>query len=119
MGRNMRAGKKVKNQSGGNMQKQMEKMQAVQKQMEKMQEDMNEIETTITSGGGAVSITIGGDKQIRNISLNPEIVDPDDIEMLQDLIMTAVNEGIRKIEEISNDEMEKLTSGLGLPSGLL
>lgn len=119
MGRNMRAGKKPKKQGGGNMQQQMAQMQAVQRQMEQMQEEINKMETTATSGGGAVSVTVTGDKQIKDVKLQPEIVDPDDIEMLQDLIITAVNEAMRQMEEISGNEMNKLTSGLGLPPGLL
>ena len=120
MGRNMRAGKKPKKQgmSGGNMKQQMAQVQAMQRQMEEMQAEINEKEITATSGGGAVSVTITGDKQIKAIVLEREIVDPDDIEMLQDLIMTATNEAIRQAEELSNSEMSKLTSGLGLPPGL-
>lgn len=119
MGRNMRAGKKPKKQGGGSIQKQMEQMQAVQRQMEKIQGEIAEMETTATSGGGAVSVTVSGEKQIKEIKLQPEIVDPDDIEMLQDLILTATNEALRQMDEISNNEMNKLTSGLGLPPGLL
>lgn len=119
MGRNMRAGKKPKKPSVGNMQAQMAQVQAVQRQMEQVQEEINQMETTATSGGGAVSVTVTGEKQIKEVKLQPEIVDPDDIEMLQDLIITAVNEAMRQMEEISNNEMSKLTSGLGLPPGLL
>ncbi len=119
MGRNMRAGKKPKKQGAGNIKQQMAQMQAVQRQMEQMQEEINEMETTATSGGGAVSVTVTGDKQVKEVKLQPEIVDPDDIEMLQDLILTAVNEAMRQMDEISGDEMSKLTSSLGLPPGLL
>ena len=119
MGRNMRAGKKPKKPSAGNMQAQMAQVQAVQRQMEQVQEEINQMETTATSGGGAVSVTVTGEKQIKEVTLQPEIVDPDDIEMLQDLIITAVNEAMRQMEEISSNEMNKLTAGLGLPPGLL
>ena len=119
MGRNMRAGKKPKKPSAGKMQAQMAQVQAVQRQMEQVQEEINQMETTATSGGGAVSVTVTGEKQIKEVTLQPEIVDPDDIEMLQDLIITAVNEAMRQMEEISSNEMSKLTSGLGLPPGLL
>ena len=119
MGRNMRAGKKPKAAGGGNMKQQLAQMQAVQRQMEQLQSEINEMETTATSGGGAVSVTVSGDKQVKAINLQPEVVDPDDIEMLQDLIMTAVNEAMRQMDEISGNEMNKLTSGLGLPPGIL
>lgn len=119
MGRNMRAGKKPKKAGAGNMKQQMAQMQAVQRQMEQLQSEISEMETTATSGGGAVSVTVNGDKEIKSITLQPEVVDPDDIEMLQDLILTAVNEATRQMDEISSGEMSKLTSGLGLPPGLL
>lgn len=119
MGRNMRAGKRPKKQSGGVSMQQLEQIQAMQRQMEQMQADVAQMENTATSGGGAVSVTVTGDKQIKEIKLQPEVVDPDDIEMLQDLIMTAVNEAMRQMDEIANNEMSKLTSGLGLPPGLL
>ncbi|NLY70467.1 MAG: YbaB/EbfC family nucleoid-associated protein [Clostridiales bacterium] len=114
MGRGMRAGKKPK-QNKASMQKQMQQMQAVQKQMEEMQAKIDQQEVTTTAGGGAVSATINGKKEIVSLEIKPEVVDPDDVEMLQDLIIAAVNEGIRQIEEISSNEMSKLTSGLGLP----
>jgi len=114
MGRGMRAGKKP-SVGGGNMQKQLQQMQAVQRKMELLQAEIEAKELTTTAGGGAVSVTISGKKEITKLELKPEIVDPDDIEMLQDLIMVAVNEGIRQIEEMSNAEMSKLTGGLGIP----
>lgn len=115
MGKGMRAGKTKKPAGAGNMQAQMAKMQALQMQMEKAQAEIEEKEVTTTSGGGAVEVTVNGKKEITNITLKPEVVDPDDVEMLQDLIMVAVNEGIRQIEEISNTEMGKITGGLGIP----
>jgi len=115
MGRGMRAGKKPSMGGGGNMQKQLQQMQAVQRKMELLQAEIEAKELTTTAGGGAVSVTISGKKEITKLELKPEIVDPDDIEMLQDLIMVAVNEGIRQIEEMSNAEMSKLTGGLGIP----
>ena len=79
------------------------------------QAEIEEKEVTTTSGGGAVEVTVNGKKEITNITLKPEVVDPDDVEMLQDLIMVAVNEGLRQVEEITNSEMSKLTGGLGIP----
>lgn len=113
MGKGMRAGKKPS--SGGGMQKQLQQMQAMQRKMEVIQAEIEEKEVTATAGGGAVNVTVNGKKEIVKLELKPEVVDPEDIEMLQDLIIVAVNEGIRQIEEISNNEMSKLTGGLGIP----
>lgn len=118
MGKGMRAGKKAKAPKA-DVQQQMAQMQAVQQKMDELQGEINEMDTTATAGGGAVSVTVKGDKQISAIELKPEIVDPEDIEMLQDLIMVATNEAMRQMEEISNNEMNKLTGSLGLPPGLL
>ena len=114
MGKGMRAGKKP-SMGGGSMQKQLQQMQGMQRKMEALQAEIEEKEMTTTAGGGAVTVTINGKKEITDLQLKPEIVDPEDIEMLQDLIMVAVNEGIRQIEEMSNAEMSKLTGGLGIP----
>ena len=116
MGKGMRAGKKPSSSmGGGSMQKQLQQMQAMQRKMEALQAEIEEKEITATAGGGAVSVTVNGKKEITSLELKPEVVDPEDIEMLQDLIMVAVNEGIRQIEEMSNTEMSKLTGGLGIP----
>lgn len=116
MGKGMRAGKKPKAGGGAaNMQKQMQQMQAMQRKMEELQNEIDEMETTATSGGGAVTVTVTGKKEIKNIEMKPEVVDPDDIEMLQDLIMVAANEALRQMEEISQNEMSKLTGSLGIP----
>ena len=119
MGKGMRAGKKPSmGGGGGSMQKQLQQMQAMQRKMEALQAEIEEKELTTTAGGGAVTVTVNGKKEVTRLELKPEIVDPDDIEMLQDLIMVAVNEGIRQIEELANNEMGKLTGGLNIP-GLL
>lgn len=97
------------------MQKQLQQMQAMQRKMEVLQAEIEEKEVTTTAGGGAVTVTVSGKKEVTGLVLKPEVVDPEDIEMLQDLIMVAVNEGLRQIEEISNSEMGKLTGGLGIP----
>ena len=114
MGKGMKAGKKPNPNKGmgGNMQKQMAQMQAMQRKMEELQDKK---EVTATSGGGAVSVTVNGTKQIVSMQIKEEAVDPDDVEMLQDLIITAVNEALRQMEEVSNAEMSKLTAGLGIP----
>lgn len=115
MGKGMKAGKKPGGGGQASMQKQMQQVQAMQRRMEEMQEEINKMETTATAGGGAVSITVSGEKMITAIQIKPEVVDPDDVEMLQDLIMVAANEALRQMEEISNGEMNKLTGGLQLP----
>ncbi len=115
MGKGMRAGKRPKKQGGGNMQQQMQQMQAMQKQMDEVQAQIDEMETTATSGGGAVTVTVTGKKEIKDIVIQPDVVDPDDVEMLQDLIMTATNEALRQMEDISQSEMGKFTAGLGIP----
>ena len=115
MGKGMRAGKKPSSgMGGGSMQKQLQQMQAMQRKMEMLQAEIDEKEVE-TTGGGAVTAVINGKKEIVKLEIKPEVVDPDDIEMLQDLIMVAVNEGLRQIDEISNQEMSKLTGGLGIP----
>ncbi|GAB1475627.1 YbaB/EbfC family nucleoid-associated protein [Bacillota bacterium] len=115
MGKGMKAGKKSGGGGQANMQKQMMQMQAVQKRMEEMQAALDEKEVTATAGGGAVSVTVNGTRQLTSVSIKPEAVDPEDVEMLEDLIIAAVNEGLRQIEELSNTEMGKITGGLGLP----
>ena len=97
---------------GGNMMKQAQKMQ---EEFMKMQKELESREFTSTVGGGAVKATMIGTHALKSIEIDPSAVDPDDVEMLQDLIIVAVNEGIRQIEEISNSEMSKLTGGLGIP----
>ena len=114
MGKGMRAGKKPSG-GGGGMQKQLQQKQAMQRKMEVLQAEIEEKEVTTTAGGGAVTVTVSGKKEVTGLVLKPEVVDPEDIEMLQDLIMVAVNEGLRQIEEISNSEMGKLTGGLNIP----
>lgn len=115
MGKGMKAGKKPKAPGMGNMQKQMAQMQAMQRKMDEVQAEINEMESSATSGGGAVTVVVSGKKEIKDIQIKPEVVDPDDVEMLQDLIIVAANEALRQMEEISQNEMSKLTAGLGIP----
>ena len=104
---------------GMNMNNIMKQAQKMQKQMVEMQEALNEKTLEMTSGGGAVKIVISGKKEIQSIKIDPEVVDPDDVEMLEDLILSAVNEAIRQAEEMCNNEMSKLTGGFGgLGNGL-
>ncbi len=100
----------------GNMNNLMKQAQRMQRQMEESQKALEEQEYTITSGGGAVEISITGKKEITKVKISPEAVDPDDVEMLEDLIMAAVNEAIKKVEEASANAMSKFSGGLsGLP----
>lgn len=114
MGRGMRAGKKQKvGGGGGNMQQQLKQMQAMQRQMEAMQEELEAKEFTTTSGGGAVSVTANGKREIVKLDIDKDVVDPDDVEMLQDLIVAATNEALRMAEDASASMMNKMTGGLG------
>ena len=117
MGKGMKAGKKPSAGGGGgkNMQKQMAQVQAMQARMQEAQELIEAKEVEATVGGGAVTVKVNGKKELVSVLLKPEIVDPEDVEMLQDLIVAAVNEGMRQIDEISESEMGKVTGGLNLP----
>ncbi len=97
----------------GNMGNLMKQAQKMQKQMEEATKELETKEITATAGGGAVEVTVSGKKEILKVKLSEEVVDPDDIEMLEDLIVAAVNEGLRQIEEYSAQSMSKITGGLG------
>ena len=103
----------------GNMNNLMKQAQKMQKQMEEATKELEEKEITATAGGGAVEVTMTGKKEITKVKLAEEVVDPDDIEMLEDLIMAAANEAIRQIEEASQQSMSRITGGLGGINGLL
>lgn len=117
----MRAGKKPKNRQPGmggmgggkDMQKQLRQLQAMQAEMEQVQAELAEKEITSTAGGGAVEVTVNGNKEITSLKIDKAVVDPDDVEMLQDLVTAAVNEAMRQMEELSEAEMNKVTGGLG------
>ena len=85
----------------------------MQRQMEEKQKEMEEKEWEATAGGGAVTVKVSGKREVISVKLSPEVVDPDDIEMLEDLIVAATNEALRKMEEDNNAMMESLTGGLG------
>ena len=97
-------------------------MQSMIKQAQKMREDMaakqaelENCEYDVSAGGGVVNVRINGKKEILSVKLSEEIVDPEDVETLEDLIVAAVNEAIKKVESISADEMQKITGAMGLP----
>lgn len=102
----------------GNMNNMMKQVQKMQRDMAKLQEEIEQRSVEASAGGGAVTVVANGKKEIQSITIKPEAVDPDDVEMLQDLIMAAVNEAIRQADEMISREMGKLTGGLNLPGGL-
>ncbi|EFR41490.1 DNA-binding protein, YbaB/EbfC family [Selenomonas sp. oral taxon 137 str. F0430] len=104
---------------GGNMAGMMKKVQKMQNEMKKMQDDLKRRTVEVSSGGGAVKIVMDGEKQVQSLVIAPAAVDPEDIEMLQDLLSAAFNEATKKVDDMMAAEMGKLTSGLGLPPGLL
>ena len=97
----------------GNMNNLMKQAQKMQRQMEENQKALEEKEFTAAAGGGAVEVTISGKREIKKVTLSEEVVDPDDIKMLEDLIVAATNEALRKVDEESSAVMSKLTGGLG------
>ena len=104
---------------GGNMAGMMKKVQKMQNEMKKMQDELKRKTVEVSSGGGAVKIVMDGEKQVQSLRIDPAAVDPEDVEMLQDLVSAAFNEAVKKVDEMMASEMGKLTSGLGLPPGLL
>lgn len=102
----------------GNMNNMIKQAQKMQKDMMKVQEELEQRQIETSAGGGAVTVVVTGKKELVSINIKPEVVDPEDVEMLQDLILAAVNEAIRKADEMVSSEMSKLTGGLGLPGGL-
>ena len=104
-------------QSGGpsNMQAMIKQAQKMQEDMAAKQEELAAREYDVSAGGGVVNVKINGNKEILSVKLSPEIVDPDDIETLEDLIVAAINEAVKKVEAISAEEMQKITGNIGLP----
>ncbi|MEW9122653.1 MAG: YbaB/EbfC family nucleoid-associated protein [Thermotaleaceae bacterium] len=99
----------------GNMNNMMKQVQKMQKQMEKLQEEIEQREIEASAGGGAITVKVNGKREVLDIVIQPAVVDPDDIEMLQDLIIAATNEALRKAEEMMTNEMGKVTGGMNLP----
>ena len=100
---------------GGNMQSMLRQAQKMQEDMEALKAELDEKEYEVTAGGGAVKVVITGKNAIKKIEIAQEVVDPDDVEMLEDLIVAAVNEAITKVETTNTEEMGKITGKLGLP----
>lgn len=101
----------------GNMNNLMKQAQRMQRQMEESQKELEEKEFTGKAGGGVVEVTVTGKKEITKVKLDKEAVDPDDTEMLEDLIMAAANEALRLAEEAGAEAMSKMTGGMGLGGG--
>lgn len=93
----------------------IKKAQKMQEEMAVLQEDLDSREYVINAGGGVVTVTINGKMEIRSIDIKPEIVDPDDIETLSDVLCAAVNEAIKKVNDTNSDEMSKITGSLSMP----
>jgi DNA-binding YbaB/EbfC family protein len=106
---------KRKQQMPGNMGNMMKQVQKMQAQMQKAQEDIENKEFTASAGGGAITVKVNGKKEMLGIEIDEDVVDPDDVEMLQDLIMAAVNEAMRTADETMSKEMGKLTGGMNIP----
>ncbi|CAH0347747.1 Nucleoid-associated protein [Bacillus sp. CECT 9360] len=100
---------------GGNMQNMMKQMQKMQKKMAEAQEELGEKKIEGTAGGGMVTVVVTGHKEIIEVNIKPEVVDPDDIEMLQDLVLAATNDALKKADEMTNQTMGQFTKGLNLP----
>jgi hypothetical protein len=99
----------------GNMNNMMKQMQKMQQDMQRIQEEVQLREVEATSGGGAVTAVVTGKKELVSIKIKPEVVDGDDVEMLEDLVVAAVNEALRKAEEMVSAEMGKVTGGMNIP----
>lgn len=99
---------------GANMNQLMMQAQKMQQDIQALQEQLNEREIEASSGGGAVTVVAYGRKELKSIEIKPEVIDPDDVEMLQDLVLAAVNEALRSAEEMVQGEMSKVAGGLNL-----
>ena len=100
---------------GGNMQQLARQAQKLQQKMTEMQEELEAREYEASAGGGMVSVKVNGKKELLALSIKPEAVDPDDVEMLEDMVMAAINEALREATETTEREMGKLTGGMSMP----
>lgn len=102
----------------GNMNNMMKQMQKMQKKMAEAQEELGEKTVEGTAGGGMVTVIANGHKQILDVKIKEEVIDPEDVEMLQDLVLAATNDALKKAEELSASTMGQFTKGLNLPGGM-
>lgn len=98
-----------------NMNQMMKQVKKMQEQMEKAQEELGNKTVEGTAGGGVVTVTVTGHKQVVAVNIEPEAVDPDDVEMLQDLILAAINDAMSQVEELASEDLGKLTGGMNIP----
>ncbi len=113
---------RIPNQGKGmNQAGMMKQIQKMQDDMQRTQEEIENTEFTTSSGGGAVEVTVNGSHEVKSINIKPEVVDPDDIEMLEDMLIAALNEAMRKASDTMEREMNKITGGMNIPGlgGLL
>ena len=103
------------NKGPGNMQSMMKQAQKLQEDMAALQSELDEREYTASAGGGAVTATVNGKHLVQKLELRPDVVDPDDVDMLCDLVTAAVNEAIRQAVDTAENEMGRLTGGMNLP----
>ena len=106
---------RIPNQGASSRANMMKQLQDMQNEMARVQTEVEESEFSASSGGGAVEVKVNGKHEVKSIEIKPEVVDPEDIEMLQDLIISGVNEIISEIEEYSTEEMAKVTGGVTMP----
>lgn len=98
-----------------NMQQIMRQARKMQEQLESMQEGLKDMETSSSAGGGMVKVTVTGDMRVKSITIDPEAVDPEDVEMLEDMIIAAVNDALESANEAANQQMGSITGGLSIP----
>ena len=106
---------KVRIPQGNGMADMLKQAQKMQADMQAKQAELEEAEYTVTAGGGAVTVRITGQKEIKSLEIAPEIVDPDDIETLSDILVAAMNEAIKRVEDTNNEELNKITGPMNLP----
>ena len=99
----------------GNMNQILKQAQKMQDNMQKMQQELEAKEFEVSVGGGAVTVKVNGKKEVLDVTMKPEVVDPDDIEMLQDLVISAVNEALRKVDDAQSSQMSNMTGGMNIP----
>jgi DNA-binding YbaB/EbfC family protein len=104
--------------AGGINPNMLKQAQQLQQQIQDAQEEFKTASVTTTAGGGVVTVELGGDRKLRKVSIDPDVLDPDDHEIVEDLVIAAVNEAVDKLEELQQERMSGLTGGLDLPGGL-
>ncbi len=109
---------RIPNQGGNSQAAMMKKLQDMQAEMARVQEEVEAAEYSASAGGGAVEVTVNGKHEVLSVKIQPEVIDPDDVEILSDMIIAATNEAIRKASDTMEQRMGNATSGLGLPAGL-